>query len=183
MIAIPDYRHYFSDNQNLINNLRNNNFVLYDRIKDVIYSLDFIADNFEKYENHESATDFEDIFEVGFSYFHSQLEQVKIYYEEYFKKDIILLKKYDSLINLVLYIDDFIETLKEKEYFTKVREETLKEVYEKVETILSQKLEWSQEDYEDMNEKILSCAPYKVDITTTQELFVKIAEEIMILRG
>ena len=101
MIASSDYKHYFSDNQALINNLKNNKFVLYERFKDVIYSLDFIAENYEKYEHHESGTDFEDIFEIGFSYFHSEFEQIKIYYEEYFKKDIILLKKYDLLINLV----------------------------------------------------------------------------------
>ena len=183
MIASSDYKHYFSDNQALINNLKNNNFVLYERFKDIIYSLDFISENYEKYEHHESGPDFEDIFEIGFTYFHSQLEQIKIYYEEYFKKDIILLKKYDLLINLVLYIDDFIETLNEQEYYTKEREETLKEVFDNIEEILSKKLEWNDDDYEDMNSKIASCIPFKVDIATTQEIFAKIAEEIMIIKG
>lgn len=183
MIAISDYEHYYSDNLSFINNLKNNNFMLYERLKDVIYSLDFIAKNYEKYEHHESGSDFEEIFEIGFSYFHSQLEQIKIYYNDYFKKDLILFKKYDALVNLVLYIDDFIEALKEQEYYTNERKEVLKEVFDNIEEILSKKLEWAMDDYEDMNNKISSCVPFKVDITTTQELFSKVAEEIMIIKG
>lgn len=183
MIAIPDYRSYYASNLQLINNLKNNHFIAYERLKDVIYTLDFIAENYQDYEHHESSGDFEDIFEIGFSYFHSEFEQIKIYYETYLKSDIILLKKYDPLINLALYIDDFIETLTEKEYYTDKREKTLKEVADSIEDIIANKKEWTEQDFEDFNNKILSCVPYKVDITTTQEIFSKIAEEIMIIKG
>ena len=83
MIAISDYKNYFRDNLDLINLLKNNNFVTYERFRDVLYTLDFIANNYEKYQGSESAPDFEDIFEVGFSHFHSELEQVKLYFEHY----------------------------------------------------------------------------------------------------
>ena len=183
MFAITDYKYYYSNNLKLINELRENHFVLYERIKDVLYSLNYIAENYEKYMDHESAVDFEDIFEVGFSYLHSELEQIKVYYENNLNGDFILFKKYDPLINLLLYIEDFTETLKEQEYFTEKREKTLDEVFSKVERIIVEKLEWNDDDFDEFNDKILSCVPYKVDITTTQEIFTKIAEEIMIIKG
>lgn len=183
MVALSDYKYYSENNRELINNIKNNNFVLYERIKHVIYSLDFIAENYEKYEHHESAVDFEDIFEIGFSYLHSELEQIKVYYANYLNNDFILLRKYDPLINLLLYIDDFIETLKEQEYYTKKREDTLKKVYSKIDNIVTEKLEWSEEEFNHFNDEILSCVPYRVDITTTPEIFEKIAEEIMIIKG
>ena len=183
MIALSDYKNYFGNNLQLINNLKNNKFSIYERLREVIYVLDYIADNYELYKNHESSVDFEDIFEVGFSYFHSEFEQIKIYYETYLNKDIILLKKYDPLINLSLYVDDFVETLKEKDYFTDSREEALKEVLEDIEEIIKNKKEWTGDDLENFNLKVSSCVPFKVDIITTQEIFLKIAEEIMILKG
>ena len=183
MFAIDDYKYYYTNNLQLINNLKNNKFVLYERIKDVIYSLNYISDNYENYINHESAVDFEDIFEIGFSYLHTELEQIKSYYENDLGNDFILLKKYDPLINLLLYIEDFIETLKEQDYYTDKREEVLEGVFKRIEDIIASKKEWTDDDFEDFNEKILSCVPYCVDITTTQEIFAKIAEEIMIIKG
>ena len=183
MIASNDYKHYCRDNFELLENLKNNHYITYERFQDVIYSLDFITANYEKYKDHESMADFEDIFEVGFSYLHSELEQIKVYYENNLNGDFILFKKYDPLINLLLYIEDFTETLKEQEYFTEKREKTLDEVFSKVERIIVEKLEWNDDDFDEFNDKILSCVPYKVDITTTQEIFTKIAEEIMIIKG
>ena len=183
MIALSDYKNYYGNNLELINNLKNNKFSIYERLREVIYVLDFICDNYDLYKNHESSVDFEDIFEVGFSYFHSEFEQIKIYYETYLNKDIILLKRYDPLINLSLYVDDFVETLKEKDYFTSVREKTLKEVLQNIEDIIMNKKEWTDDDLEGFNVQVSSCVPFKVDIITTQEIFLKIAEEIMIIKG
>lgn len=183
MIASNDYKHYCRDNFELLDNLKNNHYITYERFQDVIYSLDFIAANYEKYKDHESMADFEDIFEVGFSYFHSELEQVKIYFNHYLNKDYFLLKKYDALINLSLYIDDFVEALNEKEYLTKEREKTLKKVLTDIEDIISNKKDWDEELFEKLNETVSSCVPYKTEINTTQELFFKVAEEIMIIKG
>lgn len=183
MIAIDDYKNYYYGNLELINLLKNNKYVMYERFKDVIYILDFIANNYEKYKGHESAPDFEDIFEIGFSHFHSELEQVKLYFEHYLKKDQFLLKKYDALINLSLYIDDFVEGLNEKEYLTKDREKRLKKVLTEIEDIVSNKKEWDDSLFDRFNEEISACVPFKVEINTTQELLFKIAEEIMIIKG
>ena len=75
------------------------------------------------------------------------------------------------------------EGLSEKEYLTSDREKRLKKVLTEIEDIVSNKKEWDDSLFDQFNEEISACVPYKVEINTTQELLFKIAEEIMIIKG
>lgn len=183
MIASLDYKGYYNDNLELLTNLEKSNSDCFARLKDVIDVLDFISDNYEKYEHDDSSVDLENIFEIGFAYFHEEIEQIKIYFEHYLNKDYFLLKRYDALINFALYVDDVTETLKENEYLTKDREETLKGILDDIEDIISKKLAWSNSDFERLNVILESIIPLGDGFNTTSDIFNRIAEEIMIIKG
>lgn len=112
MIQIKDYKAYIDDNKGILNLLKENNSILLSRLDDVTKVLDHICklSRIKKDLND----DYEVIFTTGFDYIHENLESIKIYYEKYFNKDIILLKKYEKAINYILFLEDLIITISDK---------------------------------------------------------------------
>lgn len=176
MIANKDFLSYCSDNQKFIELLCDNSPIIYDRIKNIIVVLNIITDAYEKDQKIDE--ELEIIFETGFSYLHEQLEIIKIYYNDYFNKDILLFKHYEKIINYLLYVDDLGEALSEKNCYTIETKETLSKLSKDLDTILQKKEKFTDEDLSNYDIFISSCVPSKVDITTTDQIFAYILEEI-----
>lgn len=176
MIAYKDYKSYHAENQNLIELLHENCPIIYDRIKDCNKVLEYIGIMYERKQPIDE--DFINIFETGFSYLHEQIELIKLYYNEYFKRDLILFKHYEVVINYLLYIDDFGEALSEKGYYTKQIESILRDLSNELDNILKKRNKFTNEDLERFNTIIESCAPHKVELLTTDVIFSYILEEL-----
>lgn len=174
MIDIGDYKSYFHQNFSLIELLRENNSLVYDRINDVLKVLGFIemlAD-----ENKTIEEDFEVIFEVGFSFFHEQFEEIKVYYDEYFKKDFHKFLQYDSLMNYALYLEDLEEVLKEKSMYDDDVKSVVNKISGEIDKILNDQLPFELNLIDSFNENLEHKVP--VGVLTTMEIFAMIVEEL-----
>ena len=101
MLEIEDYKAYLLQNYNL-HDLRSANSLLYERLDDVFSVLEYIEERFTKYQKVEE--ELEVIFEVGFSFLHEQIEELKNLIRLYFQNDPIGLRKYEHLLNYHLYL-------------------------------------------------------------------------------
>lgn len=176
MINITDYKAYIQANYNFLELLRENNSLIYDRLNDLLKVLGFIellAD-----QNKQIEEELELIFEVGFSFLHEQLEEIKIYYNTYFKKNLIKFKEKELLINYYLYINDLEDTLKEKDLFRDEIKGAFSEIKDDIELCLKDKKEHTIEVFDGYNQIIEQYVP--TGTLTTLEIFAMIVEELEI---
>ena len=181
MIQTLDYKNYLNINKDLITLLKDNDSILYYRFKDVIYVCNYIVEFFKKNKVNSDNEDLEVIFETGFKYLYEQLDQIKIYFEKFFNKDYFLFKKYELLINYALYIDDFSESLAEKNKLTTKRKNILTTLAKDIEKLIIEKASWDDTNIDNFNQVINSCIPNNIEILTTEDIFASIAEEIEII--
>lgn len=174
MIDIHDYQSYLTQNRDFLEMLRENFRIIYDRFEDVLVVLDFIKERVSKYEKIEE--EFEVIFEVGFSFLHQQLEELKNIFELYFKNDKGSLSKYQPLVNYYLYLSDLIESLKERKLYSKKAKEEISQMYDEIESILSEKKDYDEEIIKKFNLILEGYAP--VGTLSTLEIYGRIREEI-----
>jgi hypothetical protein len=176
MIDIEDFKSYFHQNFSLIELLRENNSLVYDRISDVLKVLGFIemlAD-----EDKTIEEDFEVIFKVGFSFFHEQFEEIKAYYNDYFKRDFPKFLQYETLINYTLYLEDLEEVLKEKSMYNEDVKTAVNSITGEIDKILSAQLPFELNLLDNFNEILEHKVP--VGVLTTLEIFAMIVEELVL---
>lgn len=176
MINVGEYKQYFNDNYKLINTLKNHNSITYDRLAEVMKVLNIIMEIHK--DSNKVDEEFEIIFEVGFSYFHEQLEQIKIYYHNYFKSDYHYFQKYEFFINYTLYLDDLIQTLTEKKQIEETDILTINKIQSEIDVILLKKLEPSLEILDEYNKELDILLVSKEDFLTTLEIYSMIYEEL-----
>lgn len=174
MINVQDYKAYVKQNYNFLELLRENNSYIYERLNDVLKVLGYI----ELLVDDETKVneDLEVIFEVGFSYLHEQLEEIKVYYNTYFKKDYPLFRQYEQFINYSLYLDDLEEVLKEKKLYTIDTKKAIDEIAAEIENVLVNKFEPNKDLFEKFNNLIEANVP--IGTLTTLEIFGMIVEEL-----
>lgn len=176
MINIQDYKAYMKGNYNFIELLRENNSLVYDRIRDLIKVLGYIE--FQYDQNKPIDEELKVIFEVGFSFFHEQLEEIKIYYNTYFKRDLSKFLQHELLINYALYLSDLIEVLKEKNMYKEEIRVAFGEILEDIEKTLRGEKKETIKAFNRYNEIIETFVP--VGTLTTLEVFAMIVEELQI---
>lgn len=176
MINIEDYKSYYQDNNDFFALLIENNSLVYDRLSDVFKVLGFIEMMVDMYQKIDE--ELEIIFETGFSYFHEQIEQIKIYYKDYFKGNFIKFERYAQLINYSLYLDDLEEALNEKELLNKETKEALTGLGQEIENILIKQEKFSDEDIDRFDLIVGELVNSSNPIYTTQEIFAMIVEEL-----
>lgn len=176
MINIEDYKAYIKDNENFLELLRKNNSLVYDRLRDLIKVLGYIE--FQVDQGKKIEEELKIIFEVGFSFFHEQLEEIKLYFNKYFKRDLSQFLKHELLINYSLYISDLIEVLKEKKKYTDEVKYEFGKVQEEIEEILRDERNETIDTFDRYNQIIESFVP--VGTLTTLEIFALIVEELQI---
>lgn len=176
MINISDYKSYIHGNYNFIELLRENNSLVYDRLSDLLKVLGFIEllDDQKKPIEEE----LELIFDVGFSFFHEQFEEIKLYYNTYFKRNFLKFQENELLINYTLYLDDLEEVLKEKKLFDNEVGISLQEIKEDIDDILRGKKDITIDTFNRYNEIIEQYVP--VGTYTTLEIYAMIVEELQI---
>jgi len=176
MIDLKDYKAYMRDNDSFLDMLRRNDSLVYDRLRDLIKVLgyvEFLVDQGKKVEE-----ELEFIFEVGFPFFHEQLEEIKIYYNKYCNKDYTKFKKYELLINYSLYIYELIDALKERKKYTNEAKKAFGEIQEEIEDIILNNKEEDPELLDRYNNIIESYV--EVGTLSTLEIFGLIVEELQI---
>ena len=176
MLDLTEYKEYCVSNEEFIFMLKENSSEIYDRLRDIFKVLGYIDMLVDQYQNIEE--EYEVFYETGFPYLYKQLEEVKIYYNKYFNKNYEELKKYESIINYGLYLDDLKDTLIEEELINDHIEEAIKEVAEQIELILSEKLNFDDETFDRFNAIISSEIRFKRRIMTMTEVFSRIVEEL-----
>ena len=113
---------------------------------DVFKILEYIESLYNSQKSIES--ELAEIFEFGYAYLFDTIEEVKLYYENYFNRDYILFSKYESLINYILYLDDLKNSLIDAEALT----ETAKQLFDQI--------------LEECDEYIRGSKEYSIDVLT-----------------
>jgi hypothetical protein len=176
MTMFEDYNEWYKDNRGLIEKIYEEGYVLLLRIQDVFKVMQYIDE--ENTLNKGAEEELIDIFEVGFGYLFEQISQLKIYFEDYFNLDMKLMEKYASLINYSLYIDDFRETIIDKDEYTKEIQETFDVVQDRIDQILSDKTAVKKDFFEEFDLMINSVFSNPKHYQTVAEIFGLIAEEL-----
>ncbi|MCK9470378.1 MAG: hypothetical protein WC006_04875 [Bacilli bacterium] len=176
MINVNDYKSYIHANYNFIELLRENNSLVYDRLSDLLKVLGFIELLYDQKKPIEE--ELELIFDVGFSFFHEQFEEIKLYYNNYFKRNFLKFMENELLINYTLYLDDLEEVLKEKKIYDNEIDNSFKEIKQEIDDILRSKKNISIDTLNRYNEIIELLVP--VGTLTTLEIYAMIVEELQI---
>lgn len=176
MINIEDYKSYVKGNKNFLELLRENNSLVYDRLNDLLKVLGFIELLFD--QDKAIDEELELIFEVGFSFLHEQLEEIKIYYDVYFKRDFQKFKENELLMNYSLYIADLEDVLKEKKLFDQEVAIAFGEIQEEIDDILRNHKSITIDVFNRYNDIIEQYVP--VGTLTTLEIYAMIVEELQI---
>lgn len=174
MINVQDYKAYIHHNYNFLELLRENNSYIYERLNDVLKVLGYIEMLVD--DEIKVNEDLEVIFEVGFSYLHEQLEEIKVYYNTYFNRDYPLFRQYEQFINYSLYLDDLEEVLKEKKLYSVNAQIAIKEIADDIDNVLLNKLNPNKDLFEKFNNLIEANVP--IGTITTLEVFGMIVEEL-----
>ncbi len=176
MIQSKDYKAYIYDNNDILNILKKQNTVLQYRIEDVKKVLDHIC-NLERIKK-DINEEFTIIFETGFSYLHETVEAIKIYYDKYLNKNQILLKKYDKAINYILFLDDYLESLKEKKLLTQEFKTKCEKIIDELENIIQNKKEFNEDLLDGFNNLLDEDISSLPDVLTTDHIFSLVLEEL-----
>lgn len=176
MVNITDYKSYIHANYNFLELLRENDSLVYDRLSDLLKVLGFVELLVD--QNKPLDEELKVIFEVGFSFFHEQFEEIKIYYNTYFKRDFLKFREHELLINYNLYMDDLEEVLKEKNLYDNELANAFGEIKEDIDNILRGKNAITLDTLNKYNETIELYVP--VGTLTTLEIFSLIVEELQI---
>lgn len=176
MLDLTEYKEYCVANEQFILMLKENDSLIYDRLRNVFKVLGYIDMLVDRYTNVEE--EYEVFYETGFPFLYKQLEEVKIYYQKYFNGDYKELQKYETIINYALYLDDLKETLKEEELINDDLTKAIAEVAEQLDLILENKLNFTDDDFVRFNAIISSEIRFKRRIMTIEEVFSCIVEEL-----
>lgn len=178
MTIFEDYNEWYKDNHGLIETIFHDGPLLLTRLHDVFKVVHYID------EEHtlKSKLDEEllDIFEVGFGYLFDQVNQIKILLEEYFDMDMKQMNEYASVINYSLYLDDFYETILDKEEMTEEIQTGFGEVQDKIDEILKRKLPISSELFDEFDIIVNSVFSNPKHYLTVSEIFAFVAEELQL---
>ena len=170
MKIISDCKAYIKDNSIILNTLKNNNFISYERFIDPLNIIKHIN---KKYDNNEKIDeDYITIYYQAFTYLYNCLETFKIYYKNYFNQTITRIKKYDLLINYILYLDDLIEQSEDESLKGFLLAES-----NKLEKKIIENKEYTIEELNDLDDKLYIHISEK-DLFSSQEIFGLIAEEM-----
>ena len=105
---------------------------------------------------------------------HEQLEETKLCYEKYFRRNIAW--EYDALVNYLLYLSDLEDTLKDKDLYNDETRGVIRGITEKIENIIREQKPSEPEIFDEFNILLEGYIP--VGTLTTLEVFALIGEEL-----
>ena len=175
-IDLTEYKEYMSQNSDFIKMLKDNESLIYNRYEDIIKTISYIDFLVEKYTNVEE--EYETFYEVGFGFLYNQLEEVKLYYKNYFNSNYDEFKNYESVMIYALYADDLKETLIEEELYNDTFKDAYNKLLDKVEEVLQNKLEVTDNLFLELDAILETGVRFKRRILTTTEVYAQIVEEL-----
>ncbi len=176
MNIYDDYGNYMEDVEEILTKLKNTSSYVMFCLDDVINVLDYI---YRKYlDKVKIDNELEELFEVGFGYLSNALNDIKTYYEEYFKQDIVLFNKYASLIVYSILIDDLKAYLLGEEKLSKQKEKNLDRLLLQIDNILINNKEIKGSLLFDIEDTIDEYTPNNNDYKPVYAVFSMIAEEL-----
>lgn len=176
MLNIKDYKLYLKNNKKFLQMLSDKQSIVFDRLDDLFKVLDHIAKLIGKKKPLEEGMDL--IFEVGFSYLHEQIEEIKLYYNFYFNDDYEKFKEHEVLINYSLYLDDLEDVLKEKDTYDAETQEVFDLIKEEIDELLANNKKLPPKILQRFNQYVEELVP--VGTLTTLEIYAMIVEELQI---
>ena len=105
-----DYISFRKANDEEINYLINNKSLIIARFKYVLLVVDYLYDKAVN-KKEKLNKDEEEMFEVGYKYIYDRFLTINTYKENVFNNNIKELDKFGKTLNLLLYVDDFIDEL------------------------------------------------------------------------
>ena len=176
MNEYQDYYNYKKEHKELLHKLEAVNSSINLCLDDVIRVLDYI------YEKHEDGAKIDDdlaeIFDVGYGYFAGIMQDISIYYKDYFNCNIDVLNGYSNLIVAQIMLDDIKSFLDVEDYLTEERQETFDKVQSEIDSILVNKKPVTSEYMEALQETIESLLPLNLSYKPVYDVFAMIAEEL-----
>lgn len=178
MNIYEDYINYMNDCNELIEKLYATNSAVLTVIDDVINITDYI---YQLNNNQEKIEDeLAEIFEIGFGYLSNTLADLKVYYEEYFNKDIILFNSFASTIVLAIYIEDLRSHLLANDYLTPKRQEIIDKIAYELDSNLMNKKNNNNETLDKYNVLLEEIMPLEEEaqFKPVYTVFALIREEL-----
>lgn len=105
-VVLKDYASWRMEKSSFIERVKKSAII--ERLSDVIRVTDYL---YERSLKEKLDSDELDIFQTGFLFLNDQFTTLEMYLSTYFDDDVNEFMKFDNLINLVLYIEDFTEEL------------------------------------------------------------------------
>jgi hypothetical protein len=171
-----DYNKYIIENEELLNNLKNSDSNVLLCLSDVLEVLEYI---YKKYlDQAKIDNDLEEIFEIGFGYLSNSLVDIKTYYVDYFKKDIILLNRYSTLIVYSILLDDLKGYLLSEERLTEERKATINNASKLIDDVMINLKEIDGDVIVTIEEAFETSLPKKHNYKPVYSVFQMIAEEL-----
>lgn len=176
MNMYDDYNKYIIEHEELLNNLKNSDSNVLLCLSDVLEVLEYI---YKKYlDQAKIDNDLEEIFEIGFGYLSNSLVDIKTYYVDYFKKDIILLNRYSTLIVYSILLDDLKGYLLSEERLTEERKETINNASKLIDDVMINLKEIGGDLLVTIEEAFETSLPKKHNYKPVYSVFQMIAEEL-----
>ena len=164
------------DTEELLNNLKNSDSNVLLCLSDVLEVLEYI---YKKYlDQAKIDNDLEEIFEIGFGYLSNSLVDIKTYYLDYFKKDIILLNRYSTLIVYSILLDDLKGYLLSEERLTEERKATINNASKLIDDVMINLKEIDGDVIVTIEEAFETSLPKKHNYKPVYSVFQMIAEEL-----
>lgn len=176
MNMYDDYNKYIIENEELLNNLKNSDSNVLLCLSDVLEVLEYI---YKKYlDQAKIDNDLEEIFEIGFGYLSNSLVDIKTYYVDYFKKDIILLNRYSTLIVYSILLDDLKGYLLSEERLNEERKATINNASKLIDDVMINLKEIDGDVIVTIEEAFETSLPKKHNYKPVYSVFQMIAEEL-----
>lgn len=104
MNVYEDYYNYIEEHKELLNNLKSSSSQIMIAMDDVLLVMNYLYN--KQKDGAKLSLDEEEIFDIGFTYLTIVIDDLTIYYNDYFKKDIIKFNQYAILMFFSVYAED-----------------------------------------------------------------------------
>lgn len=174
-MKLKEYAAWKKENEDFFKLLEAEKSILLDRLKEVFLVLDKIV-FFD--EIARDTSEYQVFFEVGYSYVFDRMNEIKIYFEEYFHGSKMLFKKYELLISYLMYMEDYREVLIEKSKISIHENEMFDKIFKEIEDILKKNKDFSLSLLDNYDFEIQKMIKYDKEILTILDIFSLAYEEM-----
>jgi hypothetical protein len=176
MINSREYEAYMKENNDFLQAFQNINSLTYIRLSNLIKLLNIIVDMDKRKKN--ISDELEIIFDSGFTFLSDQIEDIKIYFNNFFDEDFDLLFKYEHLINVYLTYEDLMVSIKEQSVLDADTKKTIEHILFEIEDVLKYRKEFINEKYQEFDEVIQDISNRFPNVKITLEIFEEIYDQL-----